>query len=57
MFLQTGAMAATEGAEATKMIASRSRASYVGERSLEFPDAGAMALSIIFTAISGQVLD
>ena len=35
MFLQTGAMAATEGAEATKkMIASRGRASYVGERSL-----------------------
>lgn len=57
-FLQAGAFAATEGAEATKhMIASRGRASYVGERSLEFPDAGAMALSIIFTAVSGQVLD
>ncbi len=46
------AAAAREGAEKTKtMIASRGRASYVGERSLSHPDAGAMALGIIFTAI------
>ena len=55
-FLLYGAKAAGEGAEATKkMIASRGRASYVGERSLEFPDAGAMALSVIFLAVSNQV--
>jgi len=48
-----GARAAREGAEKTKtMIASRGRASYVGERSLDYPDAGAMALGIIFTEMS-----
>ena len=55
-FLLFGAMAAGEGAEETKkMVASRGRASYVGERSLEFPDAGAMALSVIFLTVSNQV--
>lgn len=39
---------AVEGAEATKsMTAARGRASYLGERSLNYPDAGAMAVSII----------
>ncbi len=39
---------AEEGAEATKsMIASKGRASYVGDRSLNIPDAGAEAISII----------
>ena len=34
--------------EATKnMIASKGRASYVGDRSLHYPDAGAMAISVI----------
>lgn len=48
-----GAEAAVIGAENTKqMVASRGRASYVGERSLDYPDAGAMALGVIFTAIS-----
>lgn len=48
-----GARAAREGAEKTKtMIASRGRASYVGERSLDYPDAGAMALGIIFTEMT-----
>jgi phosphoenolpyruvate---glycerone phosphotransferase subunit DhaL len=48
-----GARAAREGAEKTKtMVASRGRASYVGERSLNHPDAGAMALGIIFTEIT-----
>ncbi len=53
--LALGAQAAVEGAEKTKfMVASRGRASYVGERSLEHPDAGAMALGIIFTAVSNS---
>jgi dihydroxyacetone kinase len=51
--LKAGASAAVKGAEATKnMIASRGRASYVGERSLTYPDAGAAALGIIFTSIA-----
>ena len=46
------AKAARDGAELTKtMVAKRGRASYVGERSLTHPDAGAMALGIIFTGI------
>lgn len=40
--------AAEEGAEATKqMVASKGRASYLGERSLNHPDAGAAAIAII----------
>lgn len=47
-----GAAAARDGAEKTKsMVANRGRASYVGERSLNHPDAGAMALGVIFTGI------
>jgi len=47
-----GAKAAVDGAELTKsMVAKKGRASYVGERSLDHPDAGAMALGIIFTEI------
>lgn len=50
--LVASAAAAREGAERTKtMVASRGRASYVGERSLDHPDAGAMALGIIFTEV------
>ena len=42
------AKSAEKGAEATKnMIASKGRASYVGDRSLHYPDAGAMAISVI----------
>ncbi len=53
VFLMIGAEAALQGAEETKkMVASRGRASYVGERSLAFPDAGAMALGIIFKEIA-----
>ncbi len=49
----TGAQAAVDGAEKTKeYVASKGRASYVGDRSLSFPDAGAMALGIIFTEIA-----
>ncbi len=48
-----GAKAARDGAEKTKsMVAKKGRASYVGERSLNHPDAGAMALGIIFTEVS-----
>jgi dihydroxyacetone kinase len=50
--MDLGAKAAVEGAEKTKsMVAKKGRASYVGERSLDHPDAGAMALGIIFTEI------
>jgi dihydroxyacetone kinase len=51
--LAAGAKAAIEGAEATKLItATKGRASYVGERSLSHPDAGATALGIIFSEIA-----
>lgn len=50
--LAAAAAAAVAGAEETKtMVASRGRASYVGERSLTHPDAGASALGVIFTGI------
>lgn len=53
---ELGAEAARDGAEKTKtMVAKKGRASYVGERSLEYPDAGAMALGIIFTELSNYV--
>lgn len=51
--LMNGASAAREGAEKTKtMVANRGRASYVGDRSLDYPDAGAMALGVIFTEMA-----
>ncbi|TCS43159.1 dihydroxyacetone kinase subunit DhaL [Reinekea marinisedimentorum] len=50
--MDAGAKAARDGAEKTKsMTANKGRASYVGERSLEHPDAGAMALGVIFTEL------
>lgn len=53
---ELGAEAARDGAEKTKsMVAKKGRASYVGERSLEHPDAGAMALGVIFTALSKRL--
>lgn len=46
------AAAAQEGADKTRnMVASKGRASYVGERSLEYPDAGAMAVAIILQSL------
>jgi phosphoenolpyruvate---glycerone phosphotransferase subunit DhaL len=43
------AQKAEEGAEATRnMVASRGRATYVGDRSLNYPDAGAAAIGVIF---------
>lgn len=51
--LTRGATAARDGAEKTRdIVASKGRASYVGDRSLGHPDAGAMALGIIFTVIA-----
>ncbi len=44
-----GAKAAADGAEKTKeIVALKGRASYLGERSLNHPDAGAMGISVIF---------
>ena len=46
------AQAAVKGAERTKeIIAKKGRASYLGERSLQYPDAGATAIGVIFTTI------
>lgn len=48
-----GALAAVEGAEATKHIVARmGRAGTVGDRSLGYPDAGAYGLGVIFTALA-----
>ena len=50
--MRKGAEAAVRGAEHTKsIIASKGRASYVGERSLSHPDAGATAIGILFSGI------
>lgn len=50
--LKTSAMSAVLGAENTKnIIATKGRASYLGTRSLQYPDAGATAIGIIFTQI------
>ena len=50
--MEKSARAAVQGAERTKeMVASKGRASYVGERSVSYPDAGAMAIGIVFTGI------
>lgn len=47
--LKEAAFAAREGAEKTKEIkATKGRASYVGDRSINHPDAGAMAIAVIF---------
>lgn len=50
---QAGTRAAVSGAESTKAIVARmGRAGTVGERSIGYPDAGAQALGVIFTAIT-----
>ena len=54
--MKKSAAAAVEGAEKTKeMVASKGRATYVGERSINYPDAGAMAIGIIFTDIAESI--
>ncbi len=51
--LHNGAEAAKAGAESTQAIVARmGRAGTAGERSLGYPDAGAHALGVIFTAIA-----
>lgn len=53
--LKAGAQAAVQGAERTKeIVATKGRASYLGERSLSHPDAGAMAIGVLFTDIANQ---
>lgn len=48
-----GAAAAVQGAEKTRdIVAHMGRAGTVGERSIGYPDAGAHALGVIFTALS-----
>jgi len=48
-----GAQAAVEGAKKTEQFAARKgRAGTVGDRSIGYPDAGAHALGVIFTAIA-----
>lgn len=50
--LQSAAVAAREGAEATRsMIAKRGRASYTGERSIGTLDAGAVAVAVMYEAM------
>lgn len=50
--MKKSAKEAVLGGEKTKeIVAKRGRASYLGERSLNFPDAGATAIGIIFTGI------
>ena len=49
---EAAAEKAQEGAEATRhMIASKGRAAYVGDRSLNYPDAGATAIGIILKSM------
>jgi dihydroxyacetone kinase len=49
--------AAMIGAESTKdIIASKGRASYLGERSIGYPDAGAMALAMIINHVVNSLL-
>lgn len=49
---EKAAKAAGQGAESTReMVAKKGRATYVGERSLSHPDAGAMAIEIILSSL------
>ena len=51
-----GAKAAVAGADSTKEIVARmGRAGTVGERSIGYPDAGAYALGVIFTELTGSL--
>ena len=53
--LPKGAAAAVQGGENTKLIAAtKGRASYVGDRSISFPDAGATAIGIIYTRLMAR---
>jgi dihydroxyacetone kinase/dihydroxyacetone kinase-like protein len=51
--LEEAALVARESAEATRpMIAKRGRAAYTGERSIGTLDAGAVAMAVLFEAVS-----
>ena len=51
--LEEAAVVARESAEATRpMIAKRGRAAYTGERSIGTLDAGAVAVAVLFEAVS-----
>ncbi len=51
--MKAAAEEAVAGAEKTKtMVATKGRASYVGERSVNYPDAGAVAIGVIFTELT-----
>ena len=51
--IKKSAREAVVGAEKTKeIVAKKGRASYVGERSLNYPDAGAAAIGVILTGIA-----
>ena len=51
--MKKAANEAVKGAEKTKEIsASKGRATYLGERSIGFPDAGAVAIGVIFTGLA-----
>lgn len=53
--MRKSANEAIVGAEKTKdIVATKGRASYLGERSLSYPDAGATAIGIIFTYITDK---
>jgi phosphoenolpyruvate---glycerone phosphotransferase subunit DhaL len=53
--LAAAAATARESAEATNgMLAQRGRASYTGERSRESPDAGAIAVAVLFERVSSE---
>ncbi len=54
--LKLGAVAAHEGAEATKThVATLGRAGTVGERSIGYPDAGAHGLDVIFNELAAYI--
>lgn len=54
--MKKSAAEAAAGAEKTKeLVATKGRASYLGERSIGFPDAGAAAIGVIFTGIVEQL--
>jgi dihydroxyacetone kinase phosphoprotein-dependent L subunit len=53
--LAAAAATAREKAEGTVgMLAKKGRAAYSGERSLESPDAGAIAIAVLFESVSGS---
>lgn len=53
--MRKSAACAVKGAEKTKeFAASKGRASYLGERSINHPDAGATAIGVILTALTSK---